>query len=139
MRTKIIIAVADSPHATRIAQQGFALARELEALVGLVCVVDDEGIIGEGPYTTAEVRQSMYESAEHTLLKLQSEAGVVECQTMLLPGNPAQTLSRICQQQQPHYVVIGGHRHEGVVHRLTSRIAEHLIDTLSCPLLVVPC
>lgn len=139
MRTKIIIAVADSPHATQIAQQGVALARELEALVCLVCLVDDEGVIGEGPYTTAEVRQSMYESAEHMLLKLQSEAGDVECQTMLLPGNPAKTLGRICQQQQPRYVVIGGHRHEGLVHRLSSQIAEHLIDTLPCPLLIVPC
>ncbi|XAZ81893.1 universal stress protein (plasmid) [Fibrella sp. ES10-3-2-2] len=139
MRTKIIVAVADSPHAAQIARQGFALARELEAVVCLFCVVDDAGVIGEGVYTSQDVRHSMFESAEHTLLKIQSEAGYVECHTMLLPGNPAETLGRICQQQQPSYVVIGARRHEGFVHRLTSRIAEHLVDTLPCPLILVPC
>ncbi|MBO0939313.1 universal stress protein [Fibrella sp. HMF5335] len=134
----MLIAVADSPYASQVARQGFALARELEDIVCLFCVVDDAGVIGEGPYTTQEVRQSMFESAEKTLLKIQDEASDVECQTILLPGDPVQTLGRICEQQQPSYVVIGAHRHEGFVHRLTSRIAEHLIDTLPCPLILVP-
>ncbi|MBO0936364.1 universal stress protein [Fibrella sp. HMF5335] len=139
MRTKIIIAVDDSTHAPQIARQGFALARELEAVVCLYCVVDDAGVIGEGLYTTQEIRQSMYERAEHTLLKIQNEAGDIDCQMMVLPGDPVQTLGRICQQQQPRYVVIGAHRHENEAQKLMSRMAGHLIDTLPCPLILVPC
>ncbi|MBS1122309.1 MAG: UspA domain protein [Deltaproteobacteria bacterium] len=96
------------------------------------------------PYATFsdDALRAAIESSEGALIELGHEAeraGVREVSTVFLVGRPADAITRLVRED-PSYglIVVGTHGRTGLAHVLIGSVAEKLVRTAPCPVLVVP-
>lgn len=139
--SKILIAVDSSEFAMNAAKKGFELARETNAQVAAVYVVDsakaianlDAGIL---PMDTEQIYQKEGEETMKHLDEIFEGPGEL---THFLPeGNPQEEIVNTSEQWGADLVVIGTHGRTGLAHFLVGSIAESVVRHSKVPVMVVP-
>jgi universal stress protein A len=126
--------------ALRLAQE---LARTLKARLILFHAYETTVPIGNGGYLPPSVMQEMLtatrDAAAQSLKRLaRSPQGKhVRISTLLAEGPAAAAIVRAAKKQRVNLVVMGTHGRTGVRRLLMGSVADRVIRTASCPVLVV--
>jgi universal stress protein A len=126
--------------ALRLAQE---LARALKAKLILFHAYEISVPIGNGGYLPPSVMQEMLtatrDAAAQSLKRLarSSQGKDVRASTLLAEGPAAAAIVRAAKKQHVNLVVMGTHGRTGVRRLLMGSVADRVIRTSSCPVLVV--
>lgn len=139
--SKILIAVDSSTFSMNAAKKGFELARQLNAEIAAVYVVDsaraianlDAGIL---PMDTEEIYQKEGELTMKQLGEIFEGPG--ELVHFLPEGNPQEEIINTSEQWGADLIVIGTHGRTGLAHFLVGSIAESVVRHSKVPVMVVP-
>ena len=117
-----------------------ALAREHKAAITLAYVVPSISMLGEyGGIDYASLNKEMRESAERELATMAVDEirGVVPSDTVVRTGSPAGEIVSIAKTLPADMIVISTHGRTGLKHALLGSVAERVVQTAMCPVLVV--
>ena len=117
-----------------------ALAREHKAAITLVYIVPSISMLGEyGGIDYASLTKEMRESGERELatVAIDEIRGVVPSDTEVRAGSPASEIVSIAKSLPADLIVISTHGRTGVKHAFMGSVAERVVQTAPCPVLVV--
>ncbi|MBF9252251.1 universal stress protein [Pontibacter sp. 172403-2] len=138
---RILILIDDSPCAIRAAKYGYELARELQAKVALLSVVDAalaEGNVDAGIFPEQEAGK-LKRAAEELLHNIRNDYGQsVETEIFVPEGNVKETILQMAKEWKAKLIVIGSHGRTGFSRLLMGSIAEEVIRHSPVPVFVVP-
>ena len=126
--------------ALRLAQE---LARTLKARLIIFHAYEPSVPIGNGGYLPPSVMQEMLtatrDAAAQSLKRLarSSQGKGVRISTLLAEGPAAAAIVRAAKKHRVNLVVMGTHGRTGVRRLLMGSVADRVIRTASCPVLVV--
>lgn len=136
---KILIAVDDSSCSMKAAQEGFELAHQLKAVVGLISVVDrrKEPINADLGMTVEQGGALLRDDANKTIEQLiKMYDGVEDVMRFAPEGIPKTEILRIAKQWQADLIVMGTHGRTGLERLLTGSVAEYVIRHSKIPVMV---
>ena len=140
--THILVATDFSDSADEALAYALTLADQVGATARLVHVFDDPGAIGlysEGYVPMpAEVRAEILAGIRRQLTARAATAGRQDLPSEVLTGPPARTIVDAARQHQCDLIVMGTHGRHGMAHLLLGSVAERVVRTAACPVLVVP-
>ena len=117
------------------------LAASLGATVSLVHVFDDpfSGGIYTGEYVPmpAEMRAEIVADLRRRLADAVSKRGHSELNPELLIGPTARTIVDGARERNVDLIVMGTHGRGGLAHLLLGSVAERVVRTAACPVLIV--
>lgn len=134
---KVLIAVEGGSLTEKVVAHGIALAKSIQAEIGLVYVADATGFVGEGGYTIQNYIQDSHKQAMDVFAKLKSEFNIRQSWTFIEDGKPAKKIVETANEWNADYIVIGTHKRTGLSHFLMSSVAEHVIRYSKIPVLVI--
>jgi nucleotide-binding universal stress UspA family protein len=118
------------------------LAANLGATVSLVHVFDDP-FAGGGVYTgeyvpmPAEMRAEIVADLRRRLADAVSKRGHSELNPELLIGPTARTIVDGARERNVDLIVMGTHGRGGLAHLLLGSVAERVVRSAACPVLIV--
>jgi nucleotide-binding universal stress UspA family protein len=135
---KIVIATDGSEKNLSAVIEGVMLARISGAKLQVVYVIDTK------PLTTGVIEESyagMYDSfreeGEQALEQVKDLAGDLEVETFLLTGKPATEITRFAREHEADLLIVGTQGKSGLGKLLLGSVAETIIRTAPCSVLVV--
>ena len=140
---KILVPHDFSEHARQATEVAADLARRFEGSLSLVHVVQPivyaapEGLIAYPPFDQTEILTH----CEKKLAQIKEHArslGVREVETKLLQGVPVAEIVQLAKSAGCDLIVMGTHGRTGIAHALIGSVAERVVRTAPCPVLVVP-
>lgn len=140
----ILVATDFSLDADAALAYGLALAKAVRASVHLLHVVDNPlaaGMWSAEVYSTelAGLQINLVRDAEEQLrrgIRTLDRPGVT-ITSDVRTGRPAPTIVEFARERGIDLIVIGSHGRTGVAHLLVGSVAEHVVRTAPCPVLVV--
>ncbi|TCD01507.1 universal stress protein [Pedobacter psychroterrae] len=136
---KILIAIDNNPSAERIAMNGLQLARQLNAEVALVSIVDPDDPTDQDPPTPRELDDMM----EHNLNR--SQLAVIEnvfktfpVKSFVKTGTPYKVILETAERWGANIIVMGTHGRKGLPHLLLGSVAEDVIRHSKKTVIVIP-
>ena len=117
-----------------------AMAREHKAAVTLAYVLPSIAMLGEyGGIDYASLNKEMRESADRELATVVVDEirGVVPSDTVVRAGSPAAEIVSIAKTVPADLIVISTHGRTGLKHAFMGSVAERVVQTAPCPVLVV--
>jgi universal stress protein A len=118
------------------------LADQLGATVRLVHVFEDPDAISLYSHAyvpmPAEMRADILADIRRQLTARTTATGRKDVTTEVLTGPAAKTIVNCAIEQQSDLIVMGTHGRHGVAHLLMGSVAERVLRTAACPVLVVP-
>lgn len=136
----ILIATDGSLHTRNAVKQGLAIAKLSGAKVYVVYVVDTAAFASMPMDATWE---SMYDllrkEGEAAAMGIEKEAGNqgIKIEKVILEGNPAQEIVKFADANKIDLIVMGTLGKSGLERFLLGSVAEKVIRTASCPVMVV--
>jgi nucleotide-binding universal stress UspA family protein len=118
---------------------GLTLAKTFGASLQLLHVVEvptASTMVGEIELVSAERQNEMIGAARQQLDEL-CKALPLEAEKLVSKGHPAEEIVRIARKTGSDLVIVATHGQSGVKRLLLGSVAEALIRTLPCPLLVL--
>jgi nucleotide-binding universal stress UspA family protein len=135
---KIVIATDGSEKNLSAVIEGVMLARISGAKLQVVYVIDTK------PLTTGVIEESyagMYDSfreeGEQALEQVKDLAGDLDVETFLLTGKPATEITRFAREHEADLLIVGTQGKSGLGKLLLGSVAETIIRTAPCSVLVV--
>jgi nucleotide-binding universal stress UspA family protein len=135
---KIVIATDGSEKNLSAVIEGVMLARISRAKLQVVYVIDTK------PLTTGVIEESyagMYDSfreeGEQALEQVKDLAGDLDVETFLLTGKPATEITRFAREHEADLLIVGTQGKSGLGKLLLGSVAETIIRTAPCSVLVV--
>jgi nucleotide-binding universal stress UspA family protein len=137
MYDRIVLAVDGSEEATHAARRGLELAREFDAAVDVLYVVE-RGWLGFASSDRHERR--LRERGEAALAAVEEVAAEVghAVATELAEGDPATRVDEYATRQGADLVVVGRQGKTGLGRRLLGGVTERLLRRSDVPVFVVP-
>lgn len=137
----VLIAVDGSPSSHHAANQGFGLARQTQAKVTLLFVLESPPVIPVGPLSgyvvTAPPRtQADLERAREELKSLAKDAGV-PVETRVELGTPAELICEMAQRLAADLIVVGARGLTVGTRWLMGSVSDRVVHHAPCPVLVV--
>lgn len=143
MFTRIVVPTDFSESAGLALTTAAALARQFDASLHLVHVLEDPlapGMWASEVYTAQipGLRVSLVQGAERELRKCLTTFSVadVKATTEVRVGSPASTIVDFAVEQHADLIVMGTHGRGGIAHLLMGSVAERVIRTALCPVLI---
>ena len=137
---QILVPIDFSECSKKGLRYAIALAREHKAAITLAYVVPGISMLGEyGGIDYASLNKEMRESADRELATLAVDEirGVVPSDTAVRTGSPAGEIVSIAKTLPADLIVISTHGRTGLKHALLGSVAERVVQTAMCPVLVV--
>jgi nucleotide-binding universal stress UspA family protein len=137
MYDHIVIPVDGSDEAKRAARRGLDLARDVDATVDVLHVVEDRTLgLAKGPEEEGRVR----ERGEAVLAELEAIASERDqsITTRLLEGKPSVEIRKFVRDRDAALIVIGTRGPTNVGKRLLGGVTQKLLQRSGVPVLVVP-
>lgn len=151
---KIMVGVDFSPHSRRAAKRAVIIAKQFDAQVNLVNIVDEAALYdlyyeprGLGmmltEFSQASVEsvgslvESMTEKAKGQMITMLEEMGLAQDQGFVLTGRPNTTLISYAEAQDVDLIVMGTHGRRGMDAVLGSSV-RHVQSCARCEVLSVP-
>lgn len=150
MRKRVLIAIDYNPVSEKVAQEGYTLARALEAEVCLVHVLDDAGLyqaqyptfLGYDGYTGIgpdyDLAYELRNIAEEFLEKAAVHLGDPKVETHLAEGDTAKALLSFADQWNANLIVMGTHSHSVLEKLLMGTVAQKVLEKTQVPVYFVP-
>ncbi|NJW53355.1 universal stress protein [Salinimicrobium oceani] len=147
---KVLIAIDYHPVSEKVADAGYELARNLNAEVCLLHVLDDvgfygtqyptfmgyDGYTGMGP--DFDVAMEMRNVAEEFMLKAKSHLQDEKVETHLAEGDTTKTILSFAEEWGANVLVMGTHSHSVLEKLLLGTVAEKILEKTSIPVYLVP-
>jgi nucleotide-binding universal stress UspA family protein len=135
---RILCATDFSDFSNHAIPYGIALAKEFKARLFLCHVIDlsSAAIYGEAVLALEEQQKRMTKYAEDEMTALMSKESI-DWEPLIAVGNAAHEISRLAGEKQIDITVAASHGRAGLKRLILGSVAERLMRTLPCPLLVV--
>jgi nucleotide-binding universal stress UspA family protein len=92
-----------------------------------------------GPEHAAKERTKARELLGLLAEAIRSESGVsLRIDIAVRTGDPTETIRAVAAENGAHLVVVGSHGRQGVKRAVLGSVAESVLRTAECPVLVVP-
>lgn len=136
-KKKILVATDFSDHAELALEQACAYARmtDMSVLIAHVMHVPSpnagEGMLHDGAYSDES------DALTRRLEAVAKTTNDVESETRLLKGDPAKEILRVANDEDIAMIVMGTHGRSGVMRALMGSVAEHVVRSAPCNVLVV--
>ena len=139
---KILVPVDFSEHSERALQTAVMLARSYDAALTIVHVYEPfAAAVPEGYVLFSEEQlQRMFGEFQRALGQCQQKAlaaGAKSVETQLLHGFAASEIQAFSEQGSFDLIVMGTHGRRGLSHALLGSVAERVLRTAPCPVLIV--
>ncbi|MFY9750583.1 MAG: universal stress protein [Methanoregula sp.] len=135
---KILITTDGSVKNQPVVKKGLELARELGSTTYVVYVID------ETPFTssqvevlTDEVYLKLKDEGEKAIEQVKKIADGVKLETFILSGRPAHAITKFAVKNKVDLIVVGSQGKSGLERLLLGSVAESIIRTAECMVLVV--
>lgn len=140
--TRILVPTDFSESADQALTYALKLAEGVGAAVRLVHVFDDPDDVGLYSHMyvpmPAELRtQIVADLRKQLAARVATAADAKTVVAEVLTGRPAQAIVDDANAHQCDLIVMGTHGRHGVAHMLLGSVAERVIRTAACPVLVV--
>ena len=139
--TRILVPTDFSGTADEALAYAVALAGQVGATVHLVHAFDDPDAVSlyANVYVPMppEMRADILKGIQAQLSARVATPGHQKVTTEVLTGAPAKTIVDAAVQNQCDLIVMGTHGRHGVTHLLLGSVAERVVRTATCPVLVV--
>jgi universal stress protein A len=136
-KKKILVAMDFSDHAELALEQARAYARMTNMSLVIAHVMytpsssTGEGMLHDGAYADETAKLT------RRLESVASSVDDVACETRLLKGDPAKEILRIAEEDDITMIVMGTHGRSGLMRALMGSVAEHVVRSAHCNVLVV--
>ena len=139
---KILVPVDFSIHSAHAVQFAADLSRRYEAPLELLHVLEPTVYALPAAYVlpTSEQSSRIMEGLRTQLSSTELDAvraGAWSVGSTLVEGNPIGEILRIAKEAQFDLIVMGTHGRTGIKHVLLGSVAENVVRTASCPVLIV--
>ncbi len=140
---KILIAVDNSTCAEKAAKVGYELAKNFDAEVALLNIIEPAPATVNPDFTLAPVFLEAYDNSEensHLLLKEIEKKHSFGINTTYLSiiDTAGHGIVQQAEEWNADLIVIGTHGRGGLYHFLMGSVAEHVARKSACPVLIVP-
>lgn len=140
MYEKVLIATDGSPGTTETLEHAVAIARDNQAVLHGLYVVDRRLFLAAEKDTQDDVRQSLVEEGEVALddISVRGEEAGLTVETEMIDGIPHKTITDYAEESAIDLVVMGTHGRTGRdrVANLGS-VTERVVESSPVPVLVV--
>jgi nucleotide-binding universal stress UspA family protein len=149
---KVLIALDYDPTSQKVAEIGYATAKEMKAEVILLHVITDpehyssteySAIMGmQGYMDTSQIQtdspQGLLNASRHFLSKIKHHLNDETIQTIVREGDVAETILEAAKDRFADIIAIGSHSQKWLENVLLGSITEKVIRHTPIPLLIVP-
>lgn len=138
MFNKILVGYDGSPYARRALIAALDLAKRYEAQITAVSVahVPDFADTRDEVNGVLEDAKNFFAQALEQAKNLAAREGIT-LTTKVVPGHPADTLTRLVEEEGYDLVVLGSRGLSGIRRYLLGSVSEAVIRLASCPVLVI--
>ena len=149
---KVLIALDYDPTAQKVAEQGFSMAKSMNAEVILLHVITDpvfysnagyspimgfNGYMDMGPVQLDSVEGLKNASLQY-LEKSKQHLGDNAIRTIVKEGDFADTILEIAKEEHANIIVLGSHSRKWLENIVMGSVTEKVLHHTSIPLLIVP-
>lgn len=137
---KILIAVDSSAYSMSAAKKGFELAHQLNAMIGLIYVIDrnKESVNVEIGITPEQSQTILLQQAEENISQLiKMYDGVDQIMRFTPEGFPRKEIINTAKEWGADLIVMGTHGRTGLTHLLVGSVAEYIIKHAGVPVMVI--
>ena len=148
---KILVALDYDPTAQKVAEEGFSLARAVNAQLLLLHVISeltyystDEHItiMGFAGYQDVIAIQNnndgLIEESQNFLEKTKQHLGDDSIQTAVEEGDVAESILKIAGEQHVDIIVMGSHSRRWLEKIIMGSVTEKVLNQTSIPMFIVP-
>ncbi len=149
---KVLIALDYDPTSQKVAEIGYATAKEMNAEVILLHVITDpehytsseySAIMGmQGYMDTSQIQadssEGLYKASQHFLNKIKLHLNDEAIHMMVREGDVAETILEAAKDRFVDIIAIGSHSQKWLENVLLGSITEKVIRNTHVPLLIVP-
>lgn len=138
---KILIAIDNSSYSMKAAKVGFSLAQSLQAVIGLLYVVDKsrEVINADLGITQEQSGTVLLNEAEETIEQyIRLYQGIDHIERFTPEGFPEKEILNIAKEWGADMIVMGTHGRSAIGKMLTGSVAEYVIRHATIPVLIAP-
>ena len=147
---KVLIAIDYNPVSEKVAEQGYELAKALNAEICLLHVLDDNGFYGHqyptfmgydgysGMAPDLNVAMEMRNIAEEFLEKAKDHLNDSNIKIHLTEGDTVKTILAYAEEWGANVVVMGTHSHSVLEKLLLGTVAEKILEKTKIPVYLVP-
>lgn len=149
---KILIALDYYPSAQKVAEQGYELAKSMNAEVYLLHVISDpnyysttdyspimgfSGYINNDP-TQLDTIEILKEASKNFLEKSKIHLGDPGIQTLVVEGDVAEAILKSAKKVHADILVVGSHSRKWFENIMLGSVAEEVLRHTSIPLHIIP-
>jgi nucleotide-binding universal stress UspA family protein len=140
---KILVPLDFSAHTAPVLQFAIDLARRYEASLDLIYVYQSvtyalpEGYILISPDQLTEIL-SRFDKQLTAAKQDALTAGVAHVDSALLQGYPINMIQHRAEERNHDLIVMGTHGRSGIKRAVLGSVAENVLRSVKCPVLVVP-
>lgn len=152
--TQILIAIDFDPTAQAVAEQGFALAKSMDAEVTLLHVTSNTvnynslehvTIMGfAGNFETEpsslqfDIADNLKKAARQYLNKTKLHLGDKSIKTVVKEGDTAETIIEVAKNIKADVIVLGSHSKKWLENIIMGSVSEKVLHLSTTPLFIVP-
>lgn len=132
---RILVAVDGSIYCDGIVEQAISMGRICNSVIYAMSVVEMHP-------ETIELAPAAEKEARETLEQIKSrvEKENIVCETIIgVDGKPHRPIVQEAKEREVDLIVIGTHGKTRIVNALMGSVAQKVIGTAPCPVMVVPC
>jgi nucleotide-binding universal stress UspA family protein len=136
--TRILVPTDFSETSKSAVKEGVDLARRFKA--GLILLYVGDRVVTEvATEFPLGLEESLLDAERERLLKILTPAEEAELhpEFVICAGRPAQEIVRCAKEREADLIVMGTHGRGGVNRMLLGSVAERVIRTASCPVLII--
>jgi nucleotide-binding universal stress UspA family protein len=136
--TTILVATDGSAMNQAALREAFRIGRACGSVVHAVYVADTSALeTGPADMMVGDAWDILPREGERALARVGEEAEGVNLTVALLYGKPAEEIVRYAREKGVDLIVIGSQGKQGIARFLLGSVAEHVIRTAGCKVLVV--
>lgn len=134
----ILIATDGSEKNQPAVKKGLDIARHSGALVYAVYVIDETPFGAAQPEVmTDDLYTKLNSEGNHAVQRVKEGARDVDIETVVLTGRPAHAITEYARKKGVDLIVVGSQGKSGIERLILGSIAESIIRTADCMVLVV--
>lgn len=149
---KVLITLDYDPTAEKVAETGYALAKEMKAEVFLLHVISNMeyytstvytpimgyGDLGNAGLTRVYTAEDLRQETQKYLDKSKEHLGDEAIQTVIAEGESADAILRVANELNINLIIMGSHSRRWLDKVLVGSVTEKVLHKSKIPLFIVP-
>jgi len=151
-KVRVLIALDYDPSAQKVAEQGFSMAKAMDAEVTLLHVIaepvyytttDFSSIMGFGGYVNVSPVQPgnldwIKDASLHYLDKTKHHLGDKTIQTLVVEGDFGESILQVAKDTHADIIVMGSHSRKWLENVVMGSVTRDVLNNTSLPLFIIP-